>query len=143
MKIKRLNSAHFLVIFLLILALPVVKEWRMLLFGDRVVGEVVGEKQVLSGGGGLYGALEYRSVIEFNYHEQTYRINGPENLRYRNGEKIPLIISPDDMDKIIIATFAGFYIQPRSVILIIVLLIWTAIYSTLVQIQKGTIFRKK
>jgi len=143
MKIGKLNIFHFWIIFLLILVLPVAKEWRMIVSGDRVTGTVVEIRKLTTGPGVLIGGIEYRPIIEYDYEGTRYQMVGPENTRYDVGTELPLIIHPRKRDKIIIATLAGFYIQPRSVSLIIVMLLWIAIFSTIVQVQKGKVYRKR
>lgn len=143
MKFNRLNIVHFLFIFLLILALPVAREYRLLLNGERVEGEVVEMQKVTSGENALIRLTEFRAVIEYRFRDRTYRIFGPENMKYEIGKKIPLIIHPGKEDKYIIATLSGFYIHKRSTALIIVLILWIAIYTTIVQVQKGTTHRRR
>jgi hypothetical protein len=137
LKKKRLNIVHFWIIFLLILVLPVAREWRLLLNGERVEGEVVEMQKITSGEDALIRLTEFRAVIEYRYMDRTYRIFGPENMKYEIGEEIPLIIHPEKEDEYIIASLSGFYIHGRSVVLIIVLILWIAIYTTIVQAQKG------
>ncbi len=143
MKIKRLNIIHFLFVFVLILVLPVLKEWKTLLQGDRVEGVVIETKKEVTGKGSLIRGVEYRSIIRYNYNNRTYLISGPENLVYETGKKIPLIVHPEKEDEVIIANLAGFYIHNRSIAMIVVLILWIAIYSTIVQIQRGTIYKRK
>jgi len=137
LKKRRLNIVHFWIIFLLILVLPLAREWRLLLNGERVQGEVVEMQKITSGEDALIRLTGFRAVIEYSYMDHTHRIFGPENVNYEIGEKIPLIIHPDKEDDFIIASLSGFYIHNRSVVLIIVLILWIAIYTTIVQAQKG------
>lgn len=128
---------------MLILALPVAREWKLLVHGDRVEGEVVEMKKYEPGEEVLFRIASFRAVIEFQYQDRTFLVPGPENLEYEIGEKVPLIIDPEDTDDFIIATLSGFYFQSRSIALIIVLILWIAIYTTIVQMQKGKTYRKK
>lgn len=123
--------------------MPVAREWKLLLHGDRVEGKVVEMKKYVPGEEVLIRITSFRAVIEFQYQERNFRIPGPENLEYEIGEKVPLIIDPEDTDNYIIATISGFYFQSRSVMLIIVLILWIALYTTIVQTQKGKTRRKK
>jgi hypothetical protein len=134
---------HFLLVFVLILVLPVLKEWKTLLQGDRVEGVVVETKKEITGNGSLIRGVEYRSIIGYNYKDRAYFIPGPENLVYETGIKIPLIIHPEKEDEVIIANLAGFYIHNRSIAMIVVLILWIAIYTTIVQLQRGTIYKRK
>lgn len=143
MKIKRLNIIHFLFVFVLILVLPVLKEWKVLLQGDRVEGIVVETKKEVAGKESLLGGVEYRSIIEYNYKDRAYLISGPENLVYEMGKKIPLIVHPEKEGEVIIANLAGFYIHRRSIALIVVMVLWIAIYTTIVQVQQGTVYKRK
>lgn len=138
-----MNIVHFWIVFSLILVLPVAREYKLLLRGERVEGEVTGMQEITSGEGALMRLTEFRAVIEYRYDNRNHRIFGPENVKYAPGKKLPLIIDPDHPGKYIIATVPGFYFRERSVILIIVLIIWLAIYTTIVQIQKGTVYRKR
>lgn len=100
-------------------------------------------QKVTSGEDALIRMTEFRAVIEYSYGERTSRVFGPENLKYEIGEKIPLIIHPDKEDEYIIASLSGFYIHKRSIALVIVLILWIAIYTTIVQVQKGTTHRRR
>lgn len=100
-------------------------------------------QKVTSGEDALIRMTEFRAVIEYSYGERTSRIFGPENMKYEIGEKIPLIIHPDKEDEYIIASLSGFYIHKRSIALVIVLILWIAIYTTIVQVQKGTTHRRR
>lgn len=143
MKIKRLNLIHFLLVFVLILVLPVLKEWDVLLRGDRVEGVVIESKKEVIGKGALIWGVEYRSIIRYNYRDRAYLIPGPENLVYEMGKTIPLIVHPEKEGEVIIANLAGFYIHRRSIALIVILVLWIAIYTTIVQMQQGTIYKRK
>ncbi len=143
MKIKRLKTVHFLVVFILILLLPVFKEWDMVLNGDRVEGVVIETRKELTGKESLIRGVEYRSIIGYRYKNRNYTIAGPENLVYETGENVPLIVHPEKEDEVIIASLAGFYIHRRSIALIIVLILWIAIFTTILQVQRGTIYNRK
>ena len=143
MKIRRLNIFHFWIVFLLILALPIAREWRLLLHGERVEGTVVEMRKFGPGEEALIRLTEFRAVIEYRYKGSTRTVIGPENMKYEIGTKIPLIIHPEKEDEYMIASITGFYIHRRSIALIIVLLLWVAIYTTIVQMQKGTVSGKK
>jgi hypothetical protein len=137
LKKKRLNIVHFWIIFLLILVLPIAREWRLLLNGERVEGEVVEMQKIASGEDALIRLTGFRALIEYRYMDRVYLVVGPENVNYEIGEKIPLIIHPEKENSFIIASIPGFYIHKRSVVLIIVLILWIAIYTTIVQMQGG------
>jgi hypothetical protein len=143
MKLKRLNIKHFLLVSILILVLPVVKEWKTLLMGERVEGVVLEMKRQVSGEGSLFRSVVNRAVIGYYYNERPCIIEGPENLVYDTGKRIPLIVHPDREDKVIIANLAGFYIHHRSIALIVVFFLWIAIYITIVQMQHGTIYGRR
>ena len=142
-RIRKLDYRHFLLVTVLILVLPVVKEWRLMLTGDRVEGTVTGVQKKVAGGQSLFRDIEYRSLIEYEYRGSKQVMEGPENLRYKAGKKVPLIIDSANEERIIIATLSGFYIQKRSITLIIVLILWTAIYTTLSQAQRGSFYRQR
>lgn len=143
MKLNRLNIKHFLLVSLLILVLPVLKEWKTLLMGVKVEGVVLEMKKKVSGEGSLFRSVEYRAVIGYYYNERPCIIEGPENLVYETGKRIPLIVHPDREDQVIIANLAGFYIHQRSIALIVVFFLWIAIYTTIFQMQRGTIYGRR
>ncbi len=139
----RLKTIHFLVVSILILILPVLKEWDLVLNGDRVEGVVIETRKEITGKESLIRGVEYRSIIGYRYKNKTYTISGPENLVYETGKKVPLIVHPDKEGEVIIVSLAGFYIHRRSIALIIVLILWIAIYTTIVQVQRGTVYSRK
>ena len=143
MRINRLNIIHFLLVFVLIMVLPVLKEWDMLLSGERIEGVVIETKKKITGQESLIRGVEFRSIIRYDYNNQAYFIDGPENLVYETGKKIPLIVHPEKEGEVIIANLAGFYIHRRSIALIVVLILWIAIYTTIVQVQQGTVYKRK
>ncbi|MEX0981756.1 MAG: hypothetical protein WD577_06360 [Bacteroidales bacterium] len=143
MKIMRLKTIHFLVVCILILILPVLKEWDMLLNGDRVEGIVIETRKEITGKESLIRGVEYRSIIGYRYKNRSYTIAGPENLVYETGKNVPLIVHPDKEGEVMIASLAGFYIHRRSIALIIVLILWIAIFTTIVQVQRGTLYSRK
>ena len=143
MKIKRLKTIHFLVVCILILILPVLKEWDMVLNGDRVEGVVIETRKEVTGKESLIRGIEYRSIIRYQYKNKVYTIAGPENLVYETGKKVPLIVHPDKGGEVMIASLTGFYIHRRSIALIIVLILWIAIFTTIVQVQRGTTYSRK
>lgn len=143
MRVRRLNIKHFLLVSILIMVLPVLKEWKILLQGDRVEGVVVETKKEITGMESLIRGVSYRSIIRYNYKDRTYHIAGPENLVYDTGKTIPLIVHPEKEDEVIIANLTGFYIHKRSIALLVVLVLWIAIYTTIAQIQQGTVYRRK
>jgi hypothetical protein len=143
MKTGKLNIFHFIFISILIFILPVLKEWNLFIEGDRVNGLVTSTKKEITGQESLIRGVETRSLIEYSYKGKTYTILGPENLVYEEGRSIPMIIHPEKEGEFIIATFTGFYVQRRSIAIIIVFIIWIAIYSTIVQIQRGTVYKRR
>jgi hypothetical protein len=111
------------------------REWRSLAFGERVTGTVIENKKITTGEGALIGGVEYRAIIAYTHDNKEKLLTGPENLRYEQGTQLRLIIHPQKPDKVIIASIAGFYIHKRSIALIVVFVLWLAIYSTIVQGQ--------
>lgn len=138
-----LKLIHFILISILILILPVVKEWHTLLYGQRLQGEVVAYKQFDVSGELDSNGPVVRSEIQLLDSDKIYFIYGPENTKFKLGKQLPVILSKKKPGEFIIATFSGFYLHKRSVSLIIVLTIWLAIYSTIVQYQKGTLIQRK
>ena len=138
-KIRKLSWKHFLLISLIIFILPVVREWQTLLYGERVTGEVIAYRQFNPDGEIVHDGQIVRSEIEFIKSGKRYYLYGPENLKYKLGKQVSIRLSKKKPGDFIIASFSGFYLQKRSVSLLIVFTIWLAIYSTIVQVQKGTL----
>lgn len=130
---RNLGIHHFFLISLLIFLLPIAREWRTIAFGDRVTGTVIENRKITKAERALIGGVEFRAMIAYTHQNKEMLMAGPENLQYDVGRQLPLIIHPDKPEKIIIANFAGFYLQKRSIAVIIVFILWLAIYSTLVQ----------
>lgn len=137
-RIKRLRRFHFVLVALVILILPVLKEWNTLLYGYRVQGISVGEKLFDLGSGYYVQKNVQRTGISYTLEGNNNIVPAPDNITIPPGEKVPLLISKKDPEYYMIATIAGFYLQfNRAVKIVIVLIIWGAIFSTLLQIQKG------
>ncbi|HKK64116.1 MAG TPA: hypothetical protein VJ951_16240 [Bacteroidales bacterium] len=120
--------------------MPVFKEWNTLLTGNRITGISVGKKLFDIGEGPYMRKNVQRTGILYIQDDMSHLVYAPDNLTLAPGKEIPLIINKKDPDYYLIATIPGFYLQfNRAVKLVIVLIIWGAIFSTLIQIQKGNL----
>ncbi len=136
--IDGLNVKHFVLVTLVILVLPVVREWRTFIFGERVEGLVVGPQYSAYVIGNTERLL-IRTILEYEVDEKKEYVRAPDYYYLEYGDHVPMILKRGQPGKYIIATFPGFFLDKRSIALVIIFIIWVAFYSTVKQFQKGYI----
>lgn len=128
MKVYSISRWAFYGICLLILFLPVSRQWELLLRGRSATGTVgpferhlmerrIGEEEV-----------EMASTIEFESGGVTYATRGPWNYEYRTGRTVKVRYDPQDPHRNCILTFTGLYLNNYSILPLILITVWAAFY---------------
>lgn len=136
MKVYSISRWAFYGISLLILLLPVSRNWELLLKGKTAPGEVQQFERFLLerriGG----DEVEMASTIEFESGGITYITRGPGNFEYRTGRMVKVIYDPKDPGRNCILTFSGFYLNNYTVLPLILITLWGAFYLSFNNYQK-------
>jgi len=135
MKIKASNTLFWIVI-LLILLLPVGKNYGLFLFGGRTEGiatHIHNYYSSFSSWGG--GPISY-SVFDFKVNGYTYSIEGVSNLKFDDGKKCKIIYKKKNPWRCIIPSFSYLYLSSNAVFSATLLIVWIAFYTSFYGLKK-------
>ncbi len=127
----KINRNTFYITIVLIMLLPISKQWKLLMYGTRTTGVAV-DYQILNQRADMQYNSSYAKTTIFQYKvgNRNYRILGPSNSVYELGEERKIIYDKRRPSKSIIPTFAYLYSFPRIIIPLLVLLVWIAFYTS-------------
>ena len=136
MKVYRVSKGAFAGICLLILTLPVSRQWKLISSGERAKGRV--SQFTLIAHEDMAGVKEIRYVSEilFEAEGQEHKAFGPSGYEYKKGRNIRLIYDPDDPSEYCLLTFTGFYLSNYMVLPIVLLVVWAAFYLSFTSYTK-------
>lgn len=133
----KISRTSFWLIIVLILLIPVSKEFRLLVWGTRTSGEVVSFKithaQSLQEGTSAEREADYDfkcAVIEFRTKDAVVRMNGPAYVKYDLGQWVAIIYDEKNPDHCIMPNLAYLYSIQHSLWLIPILMVWIAFYTS-------------
>jgi hypothetical protein len=142
MKVYSISKWAFRAICLLIVILPVSRQWRLLSTGDKARGtvteQVVRKKEIL----GKETEAGFASEIQFEVDGKIYQAYGPPNYEYTPGRSIMVFYDPELPSQNCIATFGGFYLNNYIVLPIILLVLWAAFYMSFNNYSRKQRFKK-
>lgn len=127
----KINRNTFYITIVLIMLLPISKQWKLLLFGTRTIGVAV-DYQILNQRADMQYNSSYAktTIFQYNVGNKNYRILGPSNSVYELGEKHKIIYDKRRPSKSMIPTIAYMYSFHRIIIPMMVLLVWIAFYTS-------------
>ena len=128
MKVYSISKGVFFGICLLILILPLSRQWKLITGGVRDSGTVTQFTMIVHENFTGEKEIRYVSEVEFNAAGKTYRAHGPSGIEYKVGRSIKLIYNPNDPSKNCLLTFTGIYLSNYLVIPLVLLIVWTAFY---------------
>lgn len=128
MKTYSISRWTFLIVSILILALPVSRRWRLILNGEKATGVVTDYRPVLRRNTSDTKTVERVSVVRFRVDDSLRVAFGPEGLEYRTGRRVGVLYDPENPDKNCIFTFTGLYLTDYSALPLILLILWGAFY---------------
>ena len=135
----KISELQFYAILFLILLIPVSKNYRLLIFGNRTEGIAVGYGEM---GTVNPGSFDY-TLFEFQTEKGNFEIRGPENVIYKPGEKVRVIYNKRNPGKCMILSFTYLYASANAMISGILLLLWIAFYTSFAKPQKHKPSSKK
>jgi hypothetical protein len=136
MKIKPTNTL-FWIIILLILLLPVGKNYGLFLFGGRTEGIATHIHNYYSPFSSLGGSEPIRySVFDFKVNGYTYSIEGLSNLNFVDGEKCKIIYKKKNPWRCIIPSLSYLYLSSNAVFSATLLIVWIAFYTSFYGLKK-------
>jgi len=142
MKVYSISKRAFQGICILILLLPVGRQWKLLITGSKARGTVTQlttrTKMIM----GKETESGFASEIEFKVDEHTYHAYGPLNYEYSPGRNIMVFYDRDEPSHNCIVTFSGFYLSNYTVLPIILLVLWAAFYMSFNNYQRKQRFKK-
>ena len=142
MKVYSISKWAFRAICILILLLPVGRQWKLITTGSKARGTVTQmvaqTREVL----GEVAEIAEASEIEFMVEGRSYKAFGPLNYEYTPGRSIMVFYNRDEPSHNCIATFSGFYLNNYMVLPIILLVLWAAFYMSFNNYQRRQRFKK-
>ena len=120
-----ISKTIFFSVLVVLLLIPVFTKSKLLLFGERTYGEMVGqiidEKK--------RGRPHY-SVINFNVFDTTIEIMGAENVIYDVGTKIKIVYDKNAPSNCMIFSISYIYGGFAASMSFVLIIIWFAIYTS-------------
>lgn len=117
----------YFLISVVLLSLPLLKNYKILLDGEKVKGVVIDHKETMSQSEFYNLGSEY-SVIQVDYKGQRTQLYGPENEIYEIGSEVNLLILPEDPENFVFVSFTGIYMNKIFPIAIGTFLLWSAFF---------------
>ncbi|MEZ5072397.1 MAG: DUF3592 domain-containing protein [Bacteroidales bacterium] len=128
MKVYSISPWAFWGIFLLILALPVSRHWRLLVSGERSTGVVTYNGPVVQTYPDGKNHLVKCSVVEFEHADSVCQTVGPPNFEYPLFTEVRVAYDPNHPSEACLLCFSGFYLWNYSVLPVILLVLWLSFY---------------
>lgn len=127
----KISKAQFIVITALFILLPFTVHWKLLIFGEKTVATVVGHKQISTNDStSILGSSQY-SIIRFEAEGEEIEFSGPSDLVYEPGTEITVYYKKGNPQKHIMFNFAGLFLDLKTVIPFVLLILWFAFYFSM------------
>ncbi|MCG8696429.1 MAG: hypothetical protein MI922_00125 [Bacteroidales bacterium] len=127
----KISKAQFIVITALFILLPFSVHWKLLVFGEKTTATVIGQKQVVTNDStSILGTSGY-SILRFEAEGEKIEFPGPSDLIYDPGTEITVFYKKGDPHKHIMYNFAGLFLNLKTVIPFVLLLLWFAFYFSM------------
>lgn len=128
MKVYSISKWAFYSICVLILALPVSRQWKLLVNGKKTTGTVTDYTPVSRETPDGMVTIDYVSKIEFIAGDSTCLAYGPRDYEYESGRTLRILYDPENPSNCCILSFSGFYLNNYLVLPLILLVLWAAFY---------------
>ena len=128
MKFKRehLTSKTFFIVLIMILLLPISKEWKLLIFGNKVDTKVINHRTFSAKN---RNSFPYDcSILEYTKNYETLNFIGPSGIVYPEGKEITVFYSKKNPEDYLVFNLAGLYLDKSRFLPYVLLLIWIAFY---------------
>ena len=128
MKVYSISKWAFYGICILIVALPVSRQWKLLVNGSRTTGTVTDFAPVPRKTPDGKAIIYYASKIEFMAGDRIYLAYGPRDYEYDSGRTLSILYDPENPSNCCVLTFSGFYLNNYMALPLILLVLWAAFY---------------
>ncbi len=128
MKVYSISKWTFFGICLLIVTLPLSRQWKLITTGDRATGTVNEFTMIVHENIAGEREIQYVSEVQFNSEGKTLKVYGPSGYEYSAGRSIRLIYNPADPSEYCLLTFSGFYLNNYLILPLVLLIVWAAFY---------------
>ncbi|MCC5916734.1 MAG: DUF3592 domain-containing protein [Cryomorphaceae bacterium] len=122
------KNAIFFFLLILIISFPVAINYKVLLFGEKVQGEVLGSK-FFQGRGKM--SNYFRTIVSYEVNDVKYEMYSIKNADYYKGERLTLKYNPDNPSESIIFDVFNIALQPTTSISIFLIVIWIAAFFSI------------
>jgi hypothetical protein len=128
MKVYSISKWTFWGICLLIVTLPLSRQWKLITSGERATGTVKEFTMIVHED--IVGVREIRYVSEVQFEAEglTLKAYGPSGYEYELERSIRLIYNPSDPSEYCLLTFTGFYLNNYMILPLVLLIVWAAFY---------------
>lgn len=138
MKVYRISKWAFGGICLLILLLPVSRNWKLLIRGEHTRGTVTGYVWRMEEGADHSRYPVRASEIEFRVDGIRHIAFGPSNYEYEAGRQVPVFYHPENPELNCVGTFSGIYLSNYLALPLLLLIFWYAFYLSFNNYYKRT-----
>ena len=128
MKVYRISKWAFGGICLLIVLLPVSRNWKLLIRGERTRGTVTQYVWRFEEGADHSRYPVRASEIEFRVDGIRHITFGPSNYEYEAGRQVPVFYNPQNPELNCVGTFSGIYLNNYLALPLLLLIFWYAFY---------------
>ena len=128
MQVYNISKWAFYSICVLIVALPVSRQWKLLVNGSKTTGTVTDYIPVFREIPDGMETIDYASKIEFIVADSTCLAYGPRDYEYKSGRTLRILYDPENPSNCCVLTFSGFYLNNYLVLPIVLLVLWAAFY---------------
>ena len=128
MKVYSISKWTFIGICLLILALPLSRQWKLITGGERATGTVTDFTMIVHENIAGERDIRYVSEVQFKADGKTHRAYGPSGYEYDVGRSIHLIYNPADPSESCLLTFSCIYMNSYMILPIVLIIVWAAFY---------------
>ena len=128
MKVYSISKWTFFGICLLIVTLPLSRQWKLIASGERATGTVKEFTMIVHENIAGEREIQYVSEVQFKSKGQVLKAYGPSGYEYNAGRSIRLIYNDADPSEYCLLTFSGFYFNNYLILPIVLLVVWVSFY---------------
>jgi hypothetical protein len=128
----RISKLQFFLVLIMILILPLSSSWKLICFGEKTTGRVVGYSPNFGPNYPSNGGSK-QSIIRISTTSGFVDIYGPDDILYPINKKITLFYNPENPKKNLLLNFVGLFLSQKMIVPGVLLLLWVAFYLTVTQ----------
>jgi len=131
----KISKFQFYLITILFLLLPFSVQWRLLLFGIKTTGTVIGYDKGSALRSNLSESPGKYSIIRFEAAGRYYDFAAPEHIVYPIGKKITILYNRKKPKQFLMLNFTGLVLSNKMIIPFVAMILWFAFYLSVNQPQ--------